>query len=390
VKAILEGSVRRAGRRLRISARLVDASDGYERWSDRFDRELSDVFALQEEIAQAIARSLAIQFTSGVTPHATRDVIALELYLKGRFAWNQRTEATSVEAVRYFEQAVARDPQFARACAGLADSYLALPMYARVAPSQAWPNAKSAAQRALTLDASLAEAHTALAYGTMLYEWDWARAETSFQLAIAANPTYSTAHHWYADFLAGRGRLEEALHEMQVAHDLDPVSRITGAELGWILHLNRRREEALVQLDALLNLDPNYAHAHFIRGVVLLQSHEYHAAVAAINRARALGGFYAFAEAVLIYALARGGERVAAQRALGELRERARLERIPPFAFAIAHTGLGDVSAAFDALEKGVEERDELLAENFFDPLFDSLKSDVRYRQITSRLGAIA
>ncbi|MGH7711325.1 MAG: protein kinase domain-containing protein, partial [Gemmatimonadaceae bacterium] len=324
VSTILEGSVRRGGDRLRISARLVDAKDGYERWSERFDRHVSDVFAVQEELARAIANALELQLsgTQETAGPATRDMFALEQYLKGRFAWNQRTEATSTEAVRYFESAVARDPLFARAFAGLADAYLALPMYTRTSPAEAWPNAKSAALKALSLDGTLAEAHTALAYGTMLYEWDWPQAETRFRRAVAFDPAYSTAHHWYADFLAGRGRLEEALKEMQTAHALDPVSRITGAELAWMLHLTNRSDDALSQLEQLLQLDPNYAHGHFIRGIVLTARTDYHAAITALRKALELGGFYAFAHGVLVYALAREGQRGAAQQALEELTAR--------------------------------------------------------------------
>ncbi|HEV8363395.1 MAG TPA: protein kinase [Gemmatimonadaceae bacterium] len=393
VSAIVEGSVRRGGQRLRISVRLVNAKDGYERWSQRFDREVSDVFAVQEEIARSIAGELEVQFSGNVKSDAarpaTRDLLALEQYLKGRFAWNQRTEAASADAVRYFESAVARDPHFARAYAGLADAYLALPMYARTPPTDAWPNAKAAALKALALDATLAEAHTALAYGTMLYEWDWPRAEASFLEAIMFDPAYSTAHHWYADFLAGRGRVEEALQEMQIAHSLDPVSRITGAELGWMLHLTGRSDDALRQLDQLLQLDPNYAHGHFIRGIVLTQQAEYPGAIAALRKALTLGGFYAFAQGVLVYALARAKQRPEAEHALAELAVRASTERIPPFAFALAYTGLGDFDTAFMWLDRAVAQRDELLAENFFDPLFGPLRSEQRSHDVMLRLGAV-
>lgn len=392
VSAVLEGSVRRGGDHLRISARLVDARTGYERWSQRFDRQVNDVFAVQEEIARSIVGELAAQLAGDANADAarppTRDLHALEQYLKGRFAWNQRTEAASTDAVRYLESAVARDPQFARAYAGLADAYLALPMYARTPPNEAWPNAKSAALKALSLDGTLAEAHTALAYGTMLYEWDWSQAERSFVQAIAFDPAYSTAHHWYADFLAGRGRLEEALVEMQSARSLDPVSRITGAEFGWMLHLNKRSDEALVQLDQLLQLDPNYAHGHFIRAIVLTQHAEHTAAIAALQKALELGGFYAFAHGVLVYALARDGQQRAAEQALEELAVRARTERIPPLAFALAYTGLGDLDTAFTWLDRAVAQRDELLAENFFDPLFDPLRADRRSHHVLLKLGA--
>ncbi|MGQ0639561.1 MAG: protein kinase domain-containing protein [Gemmatimonadaceae bacterium] len=392
VSAVLEGSVRRAGNRLRIAARLVDAKDGYERWSERFDRDLGDVFELQDEIARAIAAALEVQLVSAdVTTKAvqTQDLRALELYLKGRFAWNQRTETTIAEAVRYFKEAVTRDPTFARAHAGLADASLALPMYTGVSPSEAWPNAREAALRALALDPTLAEAHTSLAYGTMLYEWDWPRAEANFHKAIACDATYSTAHHWYADFLVGRGRLEEGLREMQRARELDPVSRITGAELAWMLHLVRRTGDAMAQIDQVLQLDPNYAHAHFIRGLIRITAGQYGDASRALRQSLDLGGFYAFTHAALIYALARAGDPTAAHALLAELQTRARVDRVPPFAFAVAFTGLGQLHDALAWIRRGIDERDELLAENFFDPLFDPLRSDPQYLEVLQQLGAV-
>lgn len=176
---------------------------------------------------------------------------------------------------------------------------------------------------------------------------------------------------------------------MQIAHSLDPVSRITGAELGWMLHLTRRSDDALKQLDQLLQLDPNYAHGHFIRGIVLTQQADYPGAIAALRKALTLGGFYAFAQAVLVYALAGAKQRPEAEQALEELTVRAPTERIPPFAFALAHTGLGDVATAFTWLDRAVAQRDELLAENFFDPLFDPLRSERRSHDLMLRLGAV-
>ncbi|MGH7702318.1 MAG: protein kinase domain-containing protein, partial [Gemmatimonadales bacterium] len=225
VGAVLEGSVRRSGNRLRVSAQLVNTGDGYELWSDSYDRDLADVFQVQEEIARSITAALRIRLAAGADSTArarpTSDLEAYDLYLKGRFAWNQRTETSMQEAARYFEQAVARDSGFSRAWAGMADAYVLLPQYASQSPTTTWPRAKVAALRAIALDSASAEAYSALAYGTMLYEWDWAGSERTFQRALAADSTYATAHHWYADYLAGRGRLEEALTQMKQAQALD-------------------------------------------------------------------------------------------------------------------------------------------------------------------------
>ena len=273
---MLEGSVRKSGNRLRVSAQLSSAKDGYQLWSDSYDRDLADVFAVQEEIARAIVSALRVRLgakpDSVLAVQPTRNLEAYDLYLKGRFAWNQRTGGALKEAVRYLEQAVALDSSFATAWSALADAYILVVSYAGLSPKEYWPKAKAAAATALRLDSTSAEAHTSLAYGTMLYEWRWAEAEASFRRAIAANPNYATAHHWYGDFLAGRGRLDESLREMRRAHELDPLSRIIGVELGWLHYLMRRTREAEEHIRRTLALDRNYAHAYMVLGMIHLQA----------------------------------------------------------------------------------------------------------------------
>jgi serine/threonine-protein kinase len=392
VTSVVDGSVRRSGNRVRVLAELVNPTAGYQLWSERYDRELSDVFALQEEIARAIASALRVRLGAGtearVAAPPTSDAGAYELYLRGRHSSGLRTTAASHDAVKLLEEAVARDPGFARAWAALADANLAAPVYSGAAPSVAWPRARDAIHRALALDSKLAEAHTALAYGTMLYEWDWATAESEFERAIASNASYATAHHWYADFLAGRGRLDEALREMQRARDLDPLSPIINVELAWILGMVRRGDEALEQVSQVVRADPGFAHGYLVLGLVREGRGEHADAIEALEKALALGGFHSIAHGALICAHAANGGRPVAERLHAELEARATREHVAPFAFALAHTGLGDHSAAFDWLEKGIAERDELLAENFFDPLFDPLREDARYAAVVQRLGA--
>jgi serine/threonine protein kinase/tetratricopeptide (TPR) repeat protein len=392
VTSVVDGSVRRAGNRVRVQAELVSTADGFQLWSSRYDRDLSDVFAVQEEIARAIATELRVRLGRGterrIASPPTSDAEAYEKYLRGRHALAQRTTTGSVEAVRLLENVVGRDPGFARAWAGLADAYLAAPVYAGASPRDAWPRARDAIQRALAIDPALVEAHTALAYGTMLYEWDWTSAEGSFRRAIELNPAYAPAHHWYADFLAGRGRLDEALREMRRAHELDPLSPIVSAETAWVLALMRRGDEALAHIDALLRADPSFAHAYVIRGLVLQSVGDHRGAIAAHRTALELGGHYAFSYAALICAHAAAGDRDEAVQLLEALEERARREHVPAFAFALAHTGLGDPEQAFAWLERGIEDKDELLAENFMDPLFDPLRGDARYDGVLARLGA--
>jgi eukaryotic-like serine/threonine-protein kinase len=392
VTSVVDGSVRRAGNRVRVQAELVNTTDGFQLWSERYDRELSDVFALQEEIARAIASALRVRLTTAtevrVAAPPTSDAGAYELYLRGRHASGQRTTAASTDAVKLLEEAVGRDPSFARAWAALADAYLAAPLYTGAAPSVVWPRARDAIHRALALDPSLAEAHTALAYGTMLYEWDWELAEEEFRRAIASNASYATAHHWYADFLAGRGRLDEALREMRRARDLEPLSPIINTELAWILGMLRRGDEAQAQIDEVLRAAPGFAHGYLVLGLVQQGRGEHEAAIEALGKAMTMGGFHSMAHAALICAQVASGARGEAERLLAELAARAEREHVAPFAFALAYTGLGDHSAAFEWLDRGIAERDELLAENFFDPLFDPLRGDARYARVVERLGA--
>ena len=390
VGALLEGTVRRSGNRLRVNAQLVSARDGYELWSDSYDRDLADVFQVQEDIARAITTALRIRLAGGTDSalhrRPTGDLEAYDLYLKGRFAWNQRTTATLTQAARYFEQAVARDSGFSRAWAGLADTYVLLPIYGSMPPATAWPTAKGAALRAIALDTSSAEAYTSLAYGTMLYEWDWAASERAFRRALAADSSYPTAHHWYADFLAGRDRLQEALAQMQQAQALDPLSRIIGTELGWICISLHRPDEADSALARVLRLDPNFAQAMFVQGQVRIEQKRYPEAIAAVRRALEVGGFFGHGAATLVAAYARGGDRASAVALLDSLKTRSAHEYVAPFEMAVAYGNLGDLDHAFAELDRGIRERDVLLPENFFEPLLDPLKADPRYGRVAALL----
>jgi eukaryotic-like serine/threonine-protein kinase len=391
VGAVLEGSVRKSGNRMRIAAQLVSVADGYQLWSQAYDRELTDVFAIQEEIARAIVEALRVKLGvaegAALSTAPTKDLEAYDLYLKGRFAWNQRTAAAMTEAVRYLEQAVARDSGFARAWAALADAYILLVPYAGASREETWPKARTAAQRALALDSTSAEAHTALAYGTMIYAWDWPAAEASFRRAIAADPDYATAHHWYGDFLAGRGRLEESVREMERALALDPLSRIIGTELGWVYYLVRRNHEAEAQVRRTLALDPNYPHGSLILGLVFLAEGKYREAIQALRRGIELGGDYDLQYAALIQAYARAGERSTALRLMGELTERAKRGEFGPFTLAVAYGGLGETDRGIALLHRAIEERDIFMPEIFFDPLLDPLRRDPRFREVEKQMG---
>jgi TolB-like protein/Tfp pilus assembly protein PilF len=392
VATVVEGTVRRQGDKLRVTAQLVSTRDGFNLWSSSYDRDMKDVFAVQEEIARAIAQALRVRLSgradTALGQRPTTDLAAHDLYLKGLFALNQRTGASLVEAASYFGQAVARDSSFARAWAALASADLLLPLYAGVPPDSAWPRSRAAARRALGLDSTLAEAHTALAYGMTLYEWDWAAAEAEFRRAIAADPNYPTAHHWYGDFLAGRGRLEEALAELRRAQQLDPLSRIISVEVSWAYYMLHRYDEADSNLKRTLQLDPGYSHAFYLTGVVRMEQQRFPEAIAALKRERELGGFYAYATGALASAYAQAGHRDSALAVLDSMRARSKREYVPPFALVLGYTGLGDTAAALTWLEKAMHEKDVLLPENLFDPLLDPLRESARYRRVAERMGA--
>jgi eukaryotic-like serine/threonine-protein kinase len=391
VGAVLEGSVRKSGNRVRIAAQLVNAADGYQLWSQAYDRELTDVFAVQEEISRAIVEALRVKLGvaegAALSAAPTRDLEAYDLYLKGRFAWNQRTAAAINEAVKYLEQAVARDSDFARAWAALADAYILQVPYAGASREDTWPKARTAAQRALALDSTLAEAHTALAYGSMIYAWDWAAAEASFRRAIEADPNYPTGHHWYADFLAGRGRLEESVREMERAHALDPLSRIIGTELGWIYYLMRRNDEAEAQIRKTLALDPNYPHASLNLGLVFIAKGRYAEAIEALRRAIELGGDYDLQYAALVTASARSGDRAAAIEVMNELTRRAKRGEFGSFTLAVAYGALGEIDRGITLLHRAIAERDIFMPEIFFDPMLDPLRKDPRFREVEEQMG---
>ncbi len=390
VGTVLEGSVRRAGDRLRVTAQLINVEDGYHLWADAYDRDLRDVFAVQAEIAQAIAGALKVKLSgeaATIVGRPTMDLTAYDLYLKGRHALNQRYGASLLQAVDYFEQAIARDPRFAQAYAGLADAYVLLPGYSVTNSSEAWPKGRAAAERAIALDSTLAEAHTALAYGRFLFDGDWRAAEQGFRRAIALNPGYATAHHWYGDYLGGRGNLEGYLQELRRAQALDPLSRQIGTEVGRALYALRRNDEAVTQLQQVLRADPEFAGAHVNLGRVYIQQARVTEAIGELEEAVELRGRYPLDVAELAHAYAVASNRSEAQRLLVELEGRSRREYVSPVVFAIVYMGLGQDGRAFDWLDRAVAEHDGWLAESIFYPIFDPLRSHPRYAPLLQALG---
>ena len=391
VGAVLEGSVRKSGNRLRVSTQLISVKDGLQLWSESYDRDLADIFAVQEDVARSIVGALRLRLAPAgalaLTSRPTGDLVAYDLYLKGLYAWNQRTSASLPVAVHYLEQAVARDSTFARAWAALAQAYILVVPFSGGVPAETWQKAQIAAHKALSLDSTSAEAYTALGYGNMIYAWNWAASEDNFHRAIAADPNYPTAHHWYGDFLAGRGRLTESQAEMSRAHELDPLSRQIGIEWGWVSYLMRNNDEAAARIHQVIELDPNYAGSYLRLGLVEIQQHRYPDAIASIKHGIDLGVFYPHGAAALAFAYAASGNRPAALAIVDDLKKRSGRELIPPFAIAASYAGLGDATQGIEWMNRGIDQKDIYIPENFFEPLLDRLRSDPRFAQVVARMG---
>jgi serine/threonine-protein kinase len=393
VAYVLEGSVRRSGSRLRISVQLVRADSAYELWSETYEREVKDVFVVQEEIARRVATALqgklATGERAGPSGPPTGDVMAFELYLKGRYLWNQRTGDALERAVAQFQAAIARDPAYAEAYAGLADAYNLRAAMGFAPGTAVYPLARRAARQALALDATLAGAHAALAFATYMEDADAVAAERGFRRAIELNPSYAPAHQWYSQMmvLTGEGRFEEARREMEHARELDPLSLAIRTDWARDAYFARRYDVAIARLRETLEIDPNYARAHSYLAMVYTQQHRTAAAIAEFRRALDLAGGWwpsRFGQAGLAQAYALAGHRDEAERILGEL-ERSE-HYVSPEALALIHTALGDRGAALDALERAGSDRSINAGWLAFDPAWDALRAEPRFVRVLGEM----
>ena len=390
VSTVLEGTVRKAGNKIRVTVQLTSVRDGRTLWSERYDRELADVFAIQDEIAGTIVRTLRSTLLGDLgdpTPvRYTANVRAYSLYLKGRFWWNRRTQADIAQGIRYFEQAIAEDPGYALAYSGLADSYALDLDYRGVPVVEGMERAKAEARKAIELDETLAEAHTSLAWVTFIYDWDWRAAEREFRRAIELNPRYSTARQWYAWYLMAMGRLDEALAEGRVAVELDSASVSIRRSLGWLLYYSRQSESALENLRRALTMDPTAEETHRLLALVYLQQGRYDDAAAAFREAIANSDNPVLAMSGLGHVAARRGRLDQARKVLSDLEERARSQYVSPVPMVGLQVALGDFDSAFEGMERAHEERRGWLAYLRIEPMLQPLHGDARFQRLLERM----
>jgi TolB-like protein/DNA-binding winged helix-turn-helix (wHTH) protein/Flp pilus assembly protein TadD len=391
VDTVVEGTVLRSGDQVRITAQLIEAPADKHLWAQSYEGDVRQTLALQKQVARAIAEEIQIELTSH-----ERDVLksvkavnpdAYEAYLKGRYFWNKRTGDGLSKAVDYFKQAIEKDPNYAQAYAGLADSFALLGdwEYGVLAPKEAHPQAKAAAIKALDLDSTLGEAHISLAFSLDGFDWDFATAEREFRRGIELNPGYATGHQWYAGHLMLFGRYSEAIAEMMKAEDLDPLSLIIGADLAEDLLIAHRYEEAIQRSRKTMDLDPHFALAHYQLGQAFLQERRYDEAIAELQKAVGLSGGSTTCTSSLAYAFAVSGRRNEAVKILNGLKARSTEKFSNAPEIASVYVGLDDKGQAMAWLEKGYAERFNPGA--LMRPAFEPLRSDPRFQDLLHRIG---
>ena len=387
---VLEGTVRRSGNQLRVTAQLTSTDDGRLLWSQRYDRELDDVFTIQDELATTIVATLRSgQLAPPITPATERhttNVRAFTLYLKGRYEWNQRTQAGVASAIRFFEQAIEEDPQYALAYTGLADAYSTFLDYRSVPVHEGHGLAKKYARQALQLDDSLAEAHASLAWSLFIYDWDWPAAEAAFRRAIECDPQYAPAHQWYQFLLASRGQTEQALVEGLTALELDPGSVSARRSLGWDYIYSRRYDQARFHLDRAIAMNPNAEETYRILGITLALEGDYGESERVLREAATMPEAGSYTMASLGYSLARAGNMEEARAILKALEEQAHNGYVSPVAFATILLGLGEVDRALDWAEVAFKERRGWLAYLRVNPLMDPMRGHPRFEELVRRM----
>ena len=392
VDAVVEGTVLRSGNKVRITAELVQVATDRHLWAESYESQLGDVLALQSQVASAIVREIRINLTPEEQQRlaSTHSVSAegYEDYLKGRYYWNKRSQEALTKAIEYFQLATEKDPNYALAYAGLADSYsiIGSAIIGTVPSMEVAPKAKAAAVRALQLDDTLAEAQTSLATVRFNYDWDWTGAAKGFQRAIELNPSYATAYQRYSLYLMAMGRTEESLAQMNRARDLDPLSISTNFSLGWRLYMARKYDQAVEQLQNTLEMDPNFTLPRMVLGQAYEQKGAYPQALVELQKAVRLSHDSPPMLGALGHAYGASGNRAGAEKILAQMKEESKDEYVSPFYVALVYAGLHENNDALDWLEKAFRDRSNAIAFLKVEPELDSLRSLPRFQSLLAQL----
>jgi TolB-like protein/DNA-binding winged helix-turn-helix (wHTH) protein/Flp pilus assembly protein TadD len=393
VDAVLEGQVQRIGDRVRVTARLVRTSDGTSLWADRFEEKFTNIFAVEDAVAEKVARTTILAMkgtgeapTERLTKRYTENNEAYEAYLKGRYMWNKRTVDSLQKALVYFQQAIRLDPNYSLAYVGLADTYTLLSFFTLAAPNDAFPKAKLAAEKALAIDSTLAEAYTALGQYKAYYEWDWHGAEDQFQKGIALNPNYPLLHHWRSLNLIAMGRMDEARAAMRRALELDPLLLVTNVNLGRIDYYEGNYDQAIKQFERALELDKDFMRTHLRMGLAYVQERRYQEALVEYNKALEIAGDTPQIRAHIAHVMAVSGKKSEALAGLAELQERAKRQYVPPYDIALIYVGLGEKEKAFAWLEKAYNDHSTEMIYFKVEPMLAPLRSDSRYQDLLRRM----
>jgi TolB-like protein/Tfp pilus assembly protein PilF len=390
VDTILEGTVKKAGDRLRVSVRLIDAVNGFQLWSERFDRLMTDLFVLQDDLTLAIISQLKVELLEteklALLHRQQGNLKAYNLYLKGRYYWAQRPQGIP-KAIEYFERSIDEDPRSALARAGLADCYVTLGSWENgtLPPVQAMAKAKSAATKALELNGRLAEAHATLAYRTTHHDWDWETAEAQYRRAIELNPNYAVSYHWYSHYLTAMGRTEESLAASQRCLDLDPLDLVINIHMAWHHHFARHYEQAVDQVSRTTELHPNSFWPPYFFALAYQQQGSIADAATEFQKAIVMSGNVTFTSAGLGHLYGLAGDTAKARSIFENLHARSRRTYVPAYDLALVCVGLGWTDQAFEWLDTAHEERSGWLTYLKVEPRLDSLRNDPRFHDMLRR-----
>jgi serine/threonine protein kinase/Tfp pilus assembly protein PilF len=391
VRAVLAGRLMQRGDSVIIGTELIDAATGALLWGSQYNRKLGDIFAIQEDMSAEIARRLLPSLTSEqnkrLVRRPTQNPEAYQLYLRGRHHWNQWTLEGFTKGIEYFRRAIEKDPGYALAYAGIADSYVLLGWNSLLAPTDAFRDGKEAAMKALQIDADLAEARTSLAALVWLHDWRWAEAQMEFKRSLELAPAYPTARHWYAEYLMTMGRLDEAIAEVEHSRELDPLSLIINAAVGWVFYHARRYDEAIDQLQKTLELDTNYCVAHWILGLVYRKLGRYDEALAAGEKSVVTSGGATIMRAALAQTNGEMGRTKEALELLESLTALAKREYVAPYFLAGIHAGMGENGKALEWLKRAYEENSHWLIYLQLDPGMDSIRGESAFEVLVKRVG---